>query len=199
MKRFLLFSTFVIILGGSFGYLLKNKTSYVLLTYESHAFESSLWFFMIVLIVFYFIVNFILAIILKFYRPGQRFNAWAFSRRVEASKRDFYQAVLDFEVGAWDKALKRFRASAQNLDRPVVAYLYAARTAQKLGRRDIREEMLHEAAQSEPKSSLAVGLVRAELLLEEENQTEAKNVLNELQLAAPSNHQIQTLLKGIPA
>jgi HemY protein len=199
VKRFLLFVVIFSLLGGCFAYLLENKTSYVLLAYESYAFESSLWFFIIAVIIFYFIVNFALAILLKLYRPGQRFNAWAFTRRVEASKREFYQAILDFEVGDWDKALKKFKSSAKSLDRPIVAYLYAARSAQKLGRRDICEEMLHEAALSEPKSSLAVGIVRAELLLEENDMSEAANVLNELKIAAPSNHQVQSLIKSLPS
>lgn len=198
MKRYLIYLAVIALLGGGFGYLLKNKSSYVLLTYETYAFESSLWFLIILFVLGYFVLNFLVRIFFTVYRPGRKFNAWAFSRRVEASKRDFYQAVLDFETGAWDKALKKFKAAALHLDRPIVAYLYAARSAQKLGRQDIKEEMLHEAAQAEPKSALAVGLVRAELLLAEQKNAEAQKVLSDLKLAAPSNHQIEALLAQLP-
>lgn len=197
MKRYLVYLSGFVLLGACFGYLLKNKSSYVLLTYESYAFESSLWFLIIALCALYFLLNFLFRIFSKIYRPGKKFNDWAFRRRVSASKRDFYQAMLDYETGAWDKALKKFKTTALHLDRPIIAYLYAARSAQKLGRQDIKEDMLHEAAQAEPKSALAVGLVRAELLVEEDKKTEAKQVLGELKLAAPNNQQVQALLEQL--
>ena len=67
MKRFLIFAVLFSLLGACFAYLLENKSSYVLLTYESYAFESSLWFFAIALIIFYFVLNFSLAVLLKLY------------------------------------------------------------------------------------------------------------------------------------
>lgn len=197
MKRFLLIAAGFAVLGGSFAYLLKNKSSYVLLTYESHAFESSLWFFIITLVIAYLLFNVLLALVLRLYRPGKRFENWAQNRRIAASKRDFFQALLDYETGSWDKALKKFKASAGHLDRPITAYLYAARAAQQLGRKDIKEAMLHEAAQTEPKLSLTVGLVRAELLIEEKQLKEARELLMALQKTSPSNHRVQSLLDSL--
>jgi len=82
VKSYLIYLACFALLGGSFGYLLKNKSSYVLLTYETYALESSLWFFIFALIVLYFIVNFSLAILLKFWRPGHRFTTWASRRNI---------------------------------------------------------------------------------------------------------------------
>ncbi len=197
MKRFLIALAIFMSLGGCFGYLLKNKSSYVLLNYESYAFETSLWFFIILLLVLFVVLNVSINILFKLYRPGKRFSAWAFSRRASAAQKDFYQAILDYELGAWDKALKKFKVSAEYIDRPMVAYLYAARVASKLKRRDLKEELLHEAAKCEPESALALGLVRAELLRDEGNLDEAKAVLTELQAASPSQHQIKTLLETL--
>ena len=171
----------------------------MLLTYETYAFESSLWFLVIVLVLLYFLFNILSNVVFKLYRPGKRFNNWALNRRVEAAKRDFYQALLDFETGAWEKALKKFKLSAQHIDRPVVACIYAARCAQKLGRKDVREEMLHEAAQLEPKSSLAIGIVRAELLIEEGSMPEAHKVLEGLKQANSGNQQLTSLLAQLPS
>lgn len=198
MKRFLLIAAGIAVLGGSFAYLLKNKSSYVLLSYENHAFESSLWFFIITLIIVYILFNIFLALVLRLYRPGKRFERWSHKRRIAASKRDFFQGLLDYETGAWDKALKKFKASALHLDRPITAYLYAARAAQQLGRKDIKEDMLHEAAQAEPKLSLTVGLVRAELLIEEKELKEARELLTALKKASPSNHRVKSLLDSLP-
>lgn len=198
MRRFLLYAAVFALIGGGFAYLLATKSTYVFLNYESFAIETSLWFFMIALFAGYFLFNFLVSILLKLYRPGHRFNRWAANRRLAASKKEFFQGILDYESGAWDKALKKFQAAAKSLDRPIVAYLYAARAAHKLERRDIKEEMLHEAAQTEPKSALAVGLVRAELLMAEKNDSEAKKVLQGLQLASPKNHQIEVLLAELP-
>jgi len=199
VKRFVLLASFIVLLGGIFGYLLANKSSYVLLVYEQYAFETSLWFFFIVLFAVFFLFNRFWPFIAKSLRPGKHFQEWAMHRRVEASKRDFLQALMDFETGAWDKALKKFQAAAVNLERPIVAYLYAARAAQHLGRKDIREAMLHEAAQCEPKSALAVGLVRAELLIDEDNKLDAKAILEGLKQAAPTQHRVLELLKTIEA
>lgn len=198
MKRFILFGVASsVFLGGLFAWLLINKSSYVLLNYENQAFETSLWFFIVLLVLMFLFVNFCFSLLAKFYRPAEKWNTWKYARRESAAKRDFYQAILDYEVGAWDKALKRFKASANYIERPIVAYLYAARTANKLGRKDIREEFLHEAAQSDPESSLAVGLVRAEMHMDASEAFEAKKVLEELKVAAPSNHQIIKLLESL--
>lgn len=194
MKRFLIFAAGFAVLGGAFAYLLKTKSSYVLLTYETFAFETSLWFFIFVLVIVYFLFNFLLGIFFKLYRPGKRFNLWAANRRAVAAKKDFYQGLLEYESGFWEKALKKFKHSVPHIDRPVVACLYAARCAQKLGRKDIREEMLHEAAQLEPKSALAIGIVRAELMLEEGNKEEARKLLEGLQGANAGNPQLAALL-----
>lgn len=197
MKRFVLLASLIVVLGGIFGYLLANKSSYVLLVYEQQAFETSLWFFSLLLIGLFFLLNRSLPLIARSIRPRKYFHQWALQRRVAASKRDFFQGLMDFETGAWDKALKKFQAAALSLERPIVAYLYAARAAQQLGRKDIREAMLHEAAQSEPKSALAVGLVRAEMLIEEENLVDAKAILEGLKQATPSQHRVLELLKTI--
>ncbi len=199
MKRFVLLASFIVLLGGVFGYLLANKSSYVLLVYEHHAFETSLWFFTLLLLAIFFLLNRSWPLLSKSLQPRKHFQQWAVERRVAASKRDFLQGLMDFETGAWDKALKKFQAAALNLERPAVAYLYAARSAQQLGRKDIRENMLHEAAQCEPKSALAVGLVRAELLIEEDNQVEAKAILEGLKQAAPNQHRVLELLNTIGA
>lgn len=197
MKRFVLLASLIVVLGGIFGYLLANKSSYVLLVYEQQAFETSLWFFCLMLLGIFFLLNRSLPLIAKSIQPRKYFHQWALQRRVAASKRDFFQGLMDFETGAWDKALKKFQAAALSLDRPIVAYLYAARAAQQLGRKDIREAMLHEAAQSEPRSALAVGLVRAEILIEEENLVDAKAILEGLKQATPSQHRVLELLKTI--
>ncbi len=194
MKRFLIFAAGFAILGGAFAYLLKTKSSYVLLTYESFALETSLWFFIFALVLVYFLFNVLLGIFLKLYRPGRRFNLWAENRRAAAAKKDFYQALLEYQSGFWEKALQKFRHSIPHIDRPVVACLYAARCAQKLGRKDIREALLHEAAQLEPKSALAIGIVRAELMLEEGNRQEARKLLEDLQRANAGNPQLMELL-----
>jgi len=198
VRRFLLVAAIFALIGGSFAYLLATKSTYVFLNYESYAMETSLWFFIIVLVLGYFLFNLLVSLLTKLYRPGHRFNRWANNRRQAVSKKEFFQGVLDYESGAWDKALKKFRAASKSLDRPIVAYLYAARAAHKLERRDIKEEMLHAAVQAEPKSALVVGLVRAELLLAEKNEGEAKKVLQGLQLASPKNHQIENLLARLP-
>jgi HemY protein len=197
VKRILLLVSLFIIAGVLLGHLFLNKSSYVLFVYDKQAFETSLWFFSILLLIAYFISTYLFRALTIIFHPKKRFNDWAFDRRVAASKRDFFQGVLDFEAGAWDKALKKFKAAANNLDRPIVAYLYAARTAQHLNRKDIREEMLHEAAQVEPKSSLAIGLVRAELLMEEKSFGEAKEVLEGLKRASPNQHRVLELLLAI--
>lgn len=197
MKRFVLFSSLAALLGAVFAWLLINKSSYVLLVYEHHAFETSLWFFALMMIVLFVLMTVSWPLLRRMIQPRKNFRAWAINRRVEASKKDFFQAMIDFESGAWDKALKKFQASAVNLDRPIIAYLFAARTAQQLGRKDLREAMLHEAAQSEPKSALAVGLVRAELLIQEKNFAEAKTILEGLKVAMPSQHRVLELLSTI--
>ena len=113
MKRFVLLASFIVLLGGIFGYLLANKSSYVLLVYEQYAFETSLWFFLIVLFIVFFLFNRFWPLIAKSLRPKKHFQDWAMHRRVEASKRDFLQGLMDFETGAWDKALKKFQAAAR--------------------------------------------------------------------------------------
>lgn len=197
MKRFVLLASLIVVLGGIFGYLLANKSSYVLLVYEQQAFETSLWFFSLMLLAVFFLLNRSLPLISRSIHPRKYFHQWSLQRRIAASKRDFFQGLMDFETGAWDKALKKFQAAAMSLDRPIVAYLYAARAAHHLGRKDIKEAMLHEAAQSEPKSALAVGLVRAEILIEEENLVDAKAILEGLKQATPSQHRVLELLKTI--
>lgn len=197
MRRFLIYAAVVALVGGGFAWLLVSKSTYVFISFESYAFETSLWFFIIVLMLGYFGFNILTSLLFKLYRPGHRLGMWMNNRRLAVAKKEFFQAVLDYESGDWDKSLKKFQAATKSFERPVLAYLYAARAAHKLDRRDIKEQMLHEAAQLEPKSSLAIGLVRAELLIAEKNDTEAKRVLQGLQAASPKNHQIKTLLRSL--
>lgn len=187
----------VILFAAGLANLILTKDTYVFLSFEQYSFATSLWFFIVAVLVSLFFLRYITRFLRLVLRPKKSFEDWAYARRVSASKRDFYQALIDFELGAWDKALKRFRAAAENLDRPLVAQLYAARTAQKLGREDFKEEFLQEALKSEPKSALAIGLVRAELLNEAGEKEAAKKVLQSLQQASPKNLQVSNLLEMV--
>jgi len=198
VKHFLLFKIIpILIIGIIFGYLLVNKSSYALLSYQGHAFETSLWFLCVLLIIVHILVNFLMNVLFKTYQLNQSLNNWKYNRRVKAAQNNFYQGLLDYELGDWAKALKKFKIAVEYIERPITAYIFAARAAQKLDDSELANEMLHSAMQAEPSSSIAVGLIRVELLLADNKKDDAKRVLNELKDASPKNPQILILLESM--
>ena len=87
------------------------------------------------------------------------------------------------------------RKSAPDSEQALLNYLSAAEAAEAQGQSERRDAYLQQAAEQHPRATLAVSLIRARLLLRQQQYAEAETLLQSLDQAHPQHPVIQQLLK----
>ncbi len=197
MKLGLLLAVVAVVLGGLIGTLVVRDPGYVLLSYGDMAFETSLWFALVLLALAYLILRFLFWLFTRTMASTGRFGSWLKRRKATKAQKQTVQGLLHMSEGQWAEARKVLTASAREVNTPLINYLTAARAAHELGDAEGRDELLRLAHESTPGSKFAVGLTQAELQKNAAQWEQSLATLLQLKSSSPRHPQVLTMLTQV--
>lgn len=197
MKLGLLIVVVAVVLGGLIGTLVVRDPGYVLLSYGDMAFETSLWFALVLLALAYLVLRFLFWIFARTMASTGRFGSWLRRRKATKAQRQTVQGLLLMAEGQWAEARKVLTASAREVNTPLINYLTAARAAHELGDAEGRDELLRSAHESTPGSKFAVGLTQAELQKSAAQWEQSLATLLQLRSSSPRHPQVLAMLTQV--
>jgi len=115
------------------------------------------------------------------------------NRRQSKAIKDTQKGLTKFTQGDWPEAEKLLVKSAGHSDSASVNYLWAANAAHKRGDFAERDVHLSEAKNNNPENSLAVDVLRAELLLDQRMPEQALASLSQHEESMRSNPKVASL------
>jgi HemY protein len=143
----LIFSSFIvcIVLILLFFTDFVGDSGYVLINYLDLRFESTLWFTALLLLVAGFLVAIISAIIGSVFDFKSFAISWIFNRKKRKAQRLTHEALLAFLAEDWLNAEKKFAQAAPKSPKPIINYLYAAKSAHALFAQDRVDQYMAQA------------------------------------------------------
>ena len=194
MRVWLLFLVLTLGLGLIAGALVSLDAGYVLLSWNLHTLETSLWVFIGLMLVVMLLMYMLLRFSLLLLGSDWRFNEWRRQRRNQRARRQTTRGLLSLAQGQWRRAERLLTLSADDSDTPLINYLAAARAAYEQGKMEAADEWLKAASQSTKGAELAVGLTQAELLNSRGQKEQALAVLLRLRQKHPKHAYLLKLL-----
>jgi HemY protein len=173
MMRPLLLFLFIALAGALIALSFYGNNGYVLLHYSPYTVETSLTFFVFVLVLLV-VAGLLLLRLLRFglLLPRSIRDALR-NRRNRRARESLVRGLIKLAEGKWRAAEHEITRQAPQHDASVVNYLYAARVAQHGGDLDKRDQYLRLAYGAKPQAEIAVLLTQAELQMEAEQLTQA--------------------------
>jgi HemY protein len=197
MKLGLLLAIIAVVLGGLIGTLVVRDPGYVLLSYGDMAFETSLWFALVLLALTYMALRFLFWLFARTMASTGRLGSWLKRRKATKAQKQTVQGLLHMSEGQWSEARKVLTASAREVNTPLINYLTAARAAHELGDAEGRDELLRLAHESTPGSKFAVGLTQAELQKNAAQWEQSLATLLQLKSSSPRHPQVLSMLTQV--
>ncbi len=196
MKTFFVF--LLMLLGAlALAQLMLADSGYVLLAYQGMSFESSLWGFLLLIVLAALAVWLVWLLLITV--AGSLGLIYPITKRGR-QRRARRLTVLGFNYfvnGQWRRAQKRLAKAAEADEAPLLNYLAAARAAQEAGDDEAAREYLRQADRKVPEARLAIGITQAHLLLSRNKLEQALATLKELHRKAPRHPYILKLLKQV--
>ena len=184
----------VILVAVSLALLAIEDTGYVLISRSPWVIESSLTFFIVVIVVSFIALYLLLRFLITTWHVGDRLREWKIQRRQRLSRQSLNQGLLQLAQRNWKKAEKLLIKHVADSESPLLNYLAAASAAQELGEDKRRDEYLSLAHDSMPGSDVAVSLTQADLQLRHGQLEQALATLMHCQTIAPKHPYVLKLL-----
>ncbi|WP_221793189.1 heme biosynthesis HemY N-terminal domain-containing protein [Oceanobacter mangrovi] len=194
MKRWLLFFVITLVVGLTLGSLTGQDPGYVLMSWGLYRIETSLWFFLLLLILLVLGLYFLFRFSLVMLGSDWRFNEWRRNRRTTRARKQTTRGLLSLAQGQWARAERLLTRSAADTDMPLINYLAAARAAYEQGKHETTDELLNSANKSTRGAELAVGISHAQLLVSRGHKEQALAVLVNLRDKYPRHTYLLKLL-----
>jgi len=198
MKSLIIISL-ALILGGGLIWLAEFEPGFVLIQYGSWSIETSLVVFMMIYILLIVSGYLLLKSLLVIRQAPKRLSLWSKSQRQRRANQALTKGLITLEEGRWAEAERLLVRHAPNSDTPLLHYLSAARTAQKQGASDRRDNYLRLAHETTEGVDVAVGVVQAELQLASGQKEQALATLQHLRAIAPKHPYVLQLLQELYA
>ena len=197
MMRFAFYLLLLLAVTGAVVWGMTQGTGYVLITFDHFRYESTLWIFLGLLLGLWLLVVFARRLCCGLAWSAAWINPWSRRNRERRVAKASSFGQRELAEGRWAQALEHLSLAADNDSRPLVHYLGAARAANEMRHFDQCERLLERALTREPEAALAVGLTRAQLLIERGDTAAARDVLNDLNREFPKQPQIVLLLQKL--
>lgn len=173
MMRRLLAFLLVVLVGALVALSFYGNNGYVLLHYRPYTLETSLTFFIFVVV----LVTLALLLAVRLLRlglllPSSLREFWQ-NRRNRRARESLVRGLIKLAEGRWNAAEQEIVRQATQHDAGVVNYLYAARVAQRRGDIEKRDHYLRLAYGAKPQAEVAVLLTQAELQMDQRQNTQA--------------------------
>ena len=197
-KLWLLLLTLLII--GALAWLglaISEHKGYVLFAYKGFRYESTLWAFVLLIVVLCLLVWGLRLAIRALLTSFGLVNPWSrlhHERRVRSASEHGFQELIE---GRWAKAQSHLATIARNEPQPLIHYLGAARAANHLEQYEQSDALLEEALQRQPQAELAIALTHAELQLTRGQLEDAGETLRAMLERHPRNPQVLRQLQQL--
>lgn len=199
MKRvYLPLSVLVVVAGlALLGLAIAEHKGYVLFAYRGLRYESSLWAFL-VLVVVVCLLLYLLRLLLRLLLVSVGLvNPWSGLHRSRRVRQASEQGFRDLAEGRWVRALRHLRRAAEGEPQPLMYYLGAARAAHKLGQYEDSDALLEQALKRLPDAELAIALAHAELQEERGQLAAARDTLEAMNQRHPQQRQVLRQLQRL--
>jgi len=197
MKRAYLIVFAVIVVAALVGLAISEHAGYVLISYDSFRYESSLWAMLALLVAVWFVVWLIRALLGLVMASSGVVNPWSNRNRSRRVQTAIEQGQLDLAEGRWASAQRHLHRAAEAERQPLLYYLGAARAANEQGRYEDSDTLLERALERQPQAELAIALNHAQLQLDRGDSEGALTTLQAMQQRHPHNAQVLRQLQRL--
>jgi len=195
--RFLFLALATLVATVGLAVLAYQDPGYVLLARSDWALETSLAFFLVVLVAGFAALYAAIRLVLNTLRLPGRLKALRRIRRTTRARRISERGFIALAEGRWKEAERDLARAAPESDNPLVNYLTAARAAQRQGASQRRDHYLSMAHQAMPGAEVAIGLARAEAQFSHGQLEQALAILLHLREVAPRQPRVMYLLAQV--
>lgn len=194
MKRLFLLLLLALVVGAWAGQMMVTDSGYVLLAYNHTTVETTLWVFIVGLMLAFILLHLAFNLLFNLRLPGGRFRLWRSASRQRSARKKTLQGLLALSEGDWQKAQRTLTRSAADADMPIINLIAAAKAAQENGDATGADDLLKKAQQAMPEASLAISLTQAQIQVARGKLEAALANLLKLRRKQPNNKQILSLL-----
>lgn len=204
MLRLILFLLFLIA-SVWLGIEIMRHPGFLLLFFQPWIIQVPIWFAALTLLIVFVLFYLLIDSIEQFHFLWFRLKNWWHIRREHRSYNKTQQGFSALIEGRWKKAENLFLSGIkQNLQdtpqestvsKPLINYLGAAKAAQEQHALDRRDEYIQKSYQLAPDAELAIGIMQAELEIEQHQFEHAIASLNHLRQKDPYHPRVLNLLQ----
>ncbi len=197
MKRTYLLFLLVVACAAALGMFIAEHTGYVLISWKSFRYESSLWVFLAVLALVFAVLYGLRTLIKMTLISSGLINPWSRRNQSRRIRLAAEQGILDLAQGHWKNALRHLRRAAQGEAKPLVYLLGAARAAEQLGYSEEADQLLEQALIKQPSAEVAIALAHADLQLQRANDAGAQETLQAMHELHPQHQEVLLRLQAL--
>ncbi|WBE25307.1 heme biosynthesis HemY N-terminal domain-containing protein [Denitrificimonas caeni] len=197
MKRTYLILLLVVAAAAALGMFIAEHTGYVLISWKSFRYESSLWLFLAVLAGLFAVLYGLRTLIKMLLVSTGLINPWSQRNQKRRVRLASEQGMLDLAQGQWKDALRHLRRAAQGESKPLVYLLGAANAAEKLGYSDEADQLLEQALIKQPAAEVAIALSHADLQLQRGDDAGAQDTLQAMHELHPEHPEVLLRLQAL--
>ncbi|MCP1673328.1 HemY protein [Natronocella acetinitrilica] len=172
----------------------QENGGYVLVHVGGTSVQASLFMAIGALILFMLATWLVLRMVFGVARAPRGVRGWLRSRRIERSRGRMLRGLQKLAEGDFNSAERDMLKTVQHSETPLLHYLSAAWASHRMGAENRRDHYLALADQASPDARLAVGLVQAQLYVEDEQWETAFATLNLLHDRWPRQARVLELL-----
>ncbi len=188
--KWLVYSIVALVVSVLVGLAALPDPGYVLIGYGKYSVEMTLLTLVAGVLVFYLLLRAVFGV----WGLPSHVRDWKERRHLALEQKRLDQGFAELIEGNPARAEQVLRRLVRDTDKPLAAYLAAARAAQQQGALGRRDYYLELAQQSQPGAALAVDLSRAELQIVQGQYVDALALLSKLRKAHPHHRQVLRML-----
>ncbi len=197
MKRTYLILLAVVACAAALGMFIAEHTGYVLISWKSFRYESSLWMFLAVLATVLALLYGLRTLIKMTLVSTGLINPWSNRNQSRRLRLAAEQGILDLAQGNWKDALRHLRRASEGEAKPLVYLLGAANAAEKLGYSDEADALLEQALIKQPSAEVAIALAHADLQLQRADDSGALETLQAMHELHPQHPEVLLRLQAL--
>lgn len=197
MKRTYLILLIVVACAAALGMFIAEHTGYVLISWKSFRYESSLWVFLAVIAAVFAVLYALRTLLNMALVSTGLINPWSQRNQRRRNRLAAEQGILDLAQGHWKSALRHLRRAAEGDAKPLVYLLGAARAAEELGYSEEADELLEQALIKQPSAEVAIALAHADLQLKRADDTGAQETLQAMHELYPHHPEVLLRLQAL--
>lgn len=177
------------------GLLVVGDPGYVLFSFHRWTVEMPFWLCVLITVIVIWVIYFLWRLLYDIFSQHGKLRSWHRFRGVHASHSSTSEGLIALIQGYWSRAEKLLIGGVKRSRAPLINYLSAAKAAQEQHKINKRNEYLEQARDYAPKQQLAIGLMQAELQLQEREYEAALITLKALYKLAPKHQTVLELLQ----